>query len=435
MVLIEESGNDAEANIAVPGTGAAAQQRVVPKRSLNYVINFAYVYHQAEKILAPCGTVQSITELAAHLSTHMQLVVPRQQLVVPRQQLVEPPPAQKLRFTKEIPAEIFTNDTIDLKIELVNIESGLICSTGEPASPLKVEIFITTGSFPSKDRKLRKCKPLCPRNKATMPLLVQVTGTKTARRGCSFKNKSVSELRNGRAVVKVKITDNSSWVRSKMFKLVARVVKGSYQGRRIKEALSEAFAVKEAKLKGKKADVPSPTDPTSKLNNVGKKYCKILQDMGINTVHDFLNKLESDPEGLKAKLGMQNTKWESTVDHARQCKVSPEQEPSMTETNEETFAPGQDINVQQEPNITDLPHTPEIQAQYKVMGQQRDFFEGEVFGEMPEQASTSQGMTGSNLNQGLISNFARLESSNQWNYPYFYAESPPNDDQPLWNFS
>ena len=49
----------------------------------------------------------------------------------------------------------------------------------------------------------------------------------------------------------------------------------------------------------------------------------------------------------------------------------------MTETNEETFAPGQDINVQQEPNITDhllnvsvpnadLPHTPEIQAQYMV---------------------------------------------------------------------
>lgn len=52
-------------------------------------------------------------------------------------------------------------------------------------------------------------------------------------------------------------------------------------------------------LTGRKAEVPSPTDPTSKLINVGKMYYKILQAIGINTVHDFLNKLESDPEGLK----------------------------------------------------------------------------------------------------------------------------------------
>ncbi|XP_078149901.1 calmodulin-binding protein 60 B-like [Carex rostrata] len=315
MVQIHENSTDGA------GIESGTQPRVVPKRSFNAVINHAYVFYQLKKELAPCieeNAETSIIRLAKRLSTHMQLVVRRQLLV-------EPPPAQMLRFTNNIPAELFTNRPIVLQIELLNIESGSIC-TGEPASPLKVEIFVTTGTFTSNDQNLRMCKPLRPRNKATMSSLVQAAGTKAARKCLSFKSKLVVKMHNGRVVVKVKITDNSSWVRSKMFRLVARVVQGSYQQRKIKEAVSESFPVKESKLEARrKADVPSPTDPTWRLVNVGKIYEKRLHDIGIHTVQDFLNKLDSDPEGLKKTIDMQNMKWESTVDHARQCRVSSEE--------------------------------------------------------------------------------------------------------------
>jgi Calmodulin binding protein-like len=173
---------------------------------------------------------------------------------VPKLQHIESRPAHMLRFANFLPAEVFMNrplvdaDNNPLQIELVNIESGEIC-TGALSS-LKVEIFVVRGDFPSNYRKLKTCKALSPRNKATIPLLVQASTTKTARKGLSCKKKFTVKLHNGRAVVRGKITDNSSWVRSKMFKLVARAVKGSYQEKAIKVALSEAFAVKESKLEG-----------------------------------------------------------------------------------------------------------------------------------------------------------------------------------------
>lgn len=176
-------------------------------------------------------------------------------LAVPKKKHIEPQPAYMLRFVNFLPAEVFTNqplvgaDDNPLQIELVNIESGEIC-TGALSS-VGVEIFVSTDDFPSENQNLSTCyKALSPRNKAAKPLLVQISVTRTARKGLGCENKFVVKLHNGRAAVRGKITDNSSWVWSGMFKLVARAVKGSYEGISIKEALSNAFPVLESKVKG-----------------------------------------------------------------------------------------------------------------------------------------------------------------------------------------
>ncbi|KAJ4797919.1 Calmodulin binding protein-like protein [Rhynchospora pubera] len=330
MVLIEQFINEAEASGSAVGArgraGAGAQRRQPTKPSkLYHVINYAYVYEKIKKKFASCMQESAdngamafmMKELAGDLAARMHLSVPKLQYA-------EPPPAQELRFTNLIPAEVFTNrplvgaDNNPLQIELVNIESGEICQ----ASSLEVEVFVTRGNFPSHDQKLRKCKALSPRPKAMKPLLVQAIATKTARKCLSRKTKFVVKLQNGKAVVNGKITDNSKWVRTGMFKLVARVTQRRYQGRRIKEAISKAFTVSESRLEGRKHEIPYPEDETCKLINVGKEYQRRLKDINIKTVQDFLNKLESDPDGLKKTLGMQNSKWEATVEHARKCRFS-----------------------------------------------------------------------------------------------------------------
>lgn len=58
-------------------------------------------------------------------------------------------------------------------------------------------------------------------------------------------------LRNGVAHIShLSFTDNSSWGKSGMFKIGARVVAGSYDGPRIKEALSQPFKVKDHRGEG-----------------------------------------------------------------------------------------------------------------------------------------------------------------------------------------
>jgi hypothetical protein len=374
-----------------------------------FAICYAYVYYQQKK---EDGTLRtsSVIKLFNHVvSTCMQSVVPRKQLVKLR-------PAQMLRFVNGIPDKILTNQTIELVIELVDINSGQK-STGALASRLQVEIFVTRGNFPSNQKKLRNCKPLCPRNNAPMLSSVQATGS---------LNTIVQTLHEGRAVVQVKITDhNSTCTKSKKFKLVARVLKGSYQGRRIKGALSDAFTVNKS---GRKAHiVPSPTDPTRKLINVEEECEKRLQAIGINTVLDFLNKLESDPEELKRILGMQNKKWEDTVEHARQCRVNPEEVLGMIETNGELPVEHMetywgdllnDLLLNDPVPNADLQRGPEIQAQHMGMGQAREpeecfgsalHFQCEASQQMPEQPSTGQGMTMDNEWEDFINCSALLD--------------------------
>ncbi|KAK3144680.1 hypothetical protein QOZ80_4AG0316270 [Eleusine coracana subsp. coracana] len=122
-------------------------------------------------------------------------------------------------------------------------------------------------------------------------------------------------------------TDNSSWIRSRKFRLGLRVSSGFCEGIRIMEAKTEAFTVKDHRGElYKKHYPPALKDDVWRLEKIGKDgaFHKKLNSNGIYTVEHFLQLLVRDQQKLRNILGsnMSNRMWESLVEHAKTCVLS-----------------------------------------------------------------------------------------------------------------
>jgi hypothetical protein len=122
-------------------------------------------------------------------------------------------------------------------------------------------------------------------------------------------------------------TDNSSWIRSRKFRLGLRVSPGFCEGIRIMEAKTEAFTVKDHRGElYKKHYPPALKDEVWRLEKIGKdgSFHKRLNSSGIYTVEHFLQFLVRDQQKLRSILGsnMSNRMWESLVEHAKTCVLS-----------------------------------------------------------------------------------------------------------------
>ncbi|XP_039164150.1 calmodulin-binding protein 60 C [Eucalyptus grandis] len=101
-------------------------------------------------------------------------------------------------------------------------------------------------------------------------------------------------------------TDNSSWNRSKRFRIGLKVATGSCGNTRIREAKTDAFQVKEHRGEAyMKHHPPASDDEVWRLENIAKggKSHQKLSDAGIYKVEDFLLQLFTDPEKLREILG------------------------------------------------------------------------------------------------------------------------------------
>lgn len=119
-------------------------------------------------------------------------------------------------------------------------------------------------------------------------------------------------------------TDNSSWIRSRKFRLGVKVAPGYWDGVRIREAKTEAFAVKDHRGElYKKHYPPALHDEVWRLDRIAKDGAlhKKLMKSEIITVEDFLRILVRDPQRLRNILGsgMSNRMWDNTVEHAKTC--------------------------------------------------------------------------------------------------------------------
>ncbi|KAL6652672.1 hypothetical protein ACP70R_011597 [Stipagrostis hirtigluma subsp. patula] len=122
-------------------------------------------------------------------------------------------------------------------------------------------------------------------------------------------------------------TDNSSWIRSRKFRLGLRVSSGFCEGIRIREAKTEAFNVKDHRGElYKKHYPPALKDEVWRLEKIGKDgaFHKKLNTNGIYTVEHFLQLLVKDQQKLRNILGsnMSNRMWEILIEHAKTCVLS-----------------------------------------------------------------------------------------------------------------
>ncbi|CAH2077943.1 unnamed protein product [Thlaspi arvense] len=123
-------------------------------------------------------------------------------------------------------------------------------------------------------------------------------------------------------------TDNSSWIRSRKFRLALRVASGCCDGgTRVREAKTEAFVVKDHRGElYKKHYPPALNDEVWRLEKIGKEgaFHKKLTAAGIVTVEGFLRNLVRDSAKLRGILGsgMSNKMWDVLVEHAKTCVLS-----------------------------------------------------------------------------------------------------------------
>eukprot|EP01018_Ginkgo_biloba_P028259 Gb_39213 [translate_table: standard] len=225
----------------------------------------------------------------------------------------------RLQFKNKLSLPLFTGSRVEgeqncpIQIELVDASTGQKITSG-PESSMKVEIIVLEGDFgPDEEEDWTRedfDNHVVREREGKRPLL---TGD------------LVISLKEGSGTLgELTFTDNSSWIRSRKFRLGARVPVGSYDRIRIREAKTEAFTVKDHRGElYKKHYPPALHDEVWRLDKVGKDgaFHKRLSSAGVYTVQDFLRLVVMDPQRLRQILGngMSNKMWEGTVVHARTC--------------------------------------------------------------------------------------------------------------------
>ncbi|KAH7682577.1 CALMODULIN-BINDING PROTEIN60 [Dioscorea alata] len=244
------------------------------------------------------------------------LMLPRS----PQRQIQEEFSSLKLIFKKQLNLPIYTFSKIDdeegdhLQIQIIDTLTGETPVAFYRLSNLKVEIVAVNGDFPG-DRE----------EWMATEFNNNIMREREGRRPLLLGDVSVT-LRDGVAyITNLSFTDNSSWIRSRHFRIGARVVPDSYDGPRILEALTERFTVKDQRGElYKKHYPPALGDDVWRLDRIGKggAFHQKLGAERIETVQDFLKLLVIDPDHLRVMLSSMSDKmWEGTINHARTCPI------------------------------------------------------------------------------------------------------------------
>ncbi|XP_028770929.1 calmodulin-binding protein 60 G-like [Neltuma alba] len=130
-------------------------------------------------------------------------------------------------------------------------------------------------------------------------------------------------LENGVGVVPddIHFSDNSSWTRSRRFRLGARAVEHEAN---IREGRSEAFVVKDKRGQPyEKHDRPLLDDAVWRLKKIAQngQIHRRLSLYNIKTVRDLLRLYVMNPRSLQEKTGkIAKKSWNTIIEHAKSCE-------------------------------------------------------------------------------------------------------------------
>ncbi|KAJ4709361.1 Calmodulin binding protein-like protein [Melia azedarach] len=228
----------------------------------------------------------------------------------------------QLHFRSRLSLPLFTGGKVEgeqgaaIHIVLVDASTGHVVTSGPEAS-VKLDVVVLEGDFNNEDDEEWTQEEfeshVVKEREGKRPLLtgeLQVT------------------LKEGVGTLgDLTFTDNSSWIRSRKFRLGLKVASGYCEGIRIREAKTEAFTVKDHRGElYKKHYPPALTDEVWRLEKIGKdgSFHKRLNAAGINKVEEFLRLVVRDPQKLRSILGsgMSNKMWDALIEHAKTCVLS-----------------------------------------------------------------------------------------------------------------
>ncbi|KAK9931816.1 hypothetical protein M0R45_019077 [Rubus argutus] len=228
----------------------------------------------------------------------------------------------QLQFKSNLALPIFTGAKVEgeqgasIHVVLVDTNTGCVVTSG-PESSVKLDIVVLEGDFNNEDEEgwteEEFDSHVVKEREGKRPLLtgeLQVT------------------LKEGVGTIGDLIfTDNSSWIRSRKFRLGLKVASGFCEGMHIREAKTEAFTVKDHRGElYKKHYPPALNDEVWRLEKIGKDgaFHKRLNAADIHSVEQFLQLVVKDPQKLRSILGsgMSNKMWEALLEHAKTCALS-----------------------------------------------------------------------------------------------------------------
>ncbi|KAK9051746.1 hypothetical protein SSX86_028374 [Deinandra increscens subsp. villosa] len=229
----------------------------------------------------------------------------------------------QLHFRSKLSLPLFTGGKVEgergaaIHVVLIDANTGHVVTSG-PESSIKLDIVVLEGDFNNEDEEGWTQEEfethMVKEREGKRPLLsgeLQVV------------------LKEGVGTLgELTFTDNSSWIRSRKFRLGLKVASGYSEGVRIREAKTDAFTVKDHRGElYKKHYPPALTDEVWRLEKIGKdgSFHKKLNKAGIFSVEDFLRLVVRDPKKLRNILGsgMSSKMWDMLVEHAKTCILSP----------------------------------------------------------------------------------------------------------------
>ncbi|KAJ4913618.1 Calmodulin-binding protein 60 F [Raphanus sativus] len=221
----------------------------------------------------------------------------------------------QIRFRTRMPPHLFTGGKVEgeqgsaIRVVLIDANTGNVVQTGEE-SMAKLNVVVLDGDFNDEDDEDWTREHfesfLVKEREGKRPILTGHTHV---------------VLKEGVGTLgELTFNDNSSWIRSRKFRLGVKAATGFS----IREAKTEPFAVKDHRGElYKKHYPPALHDEVWRLDRIAKDGAlhKKLVKSNIMTVEDFLRILVKEPQKLRSLLGsgMSNRMWENTVEHAKTC--------------------------------------------------------------------------------------------------------------------
>jgi hypothetical protein len=146
----------------------------------------------------------------------------------------------RLQFRNKLALPLFTGSKVDgeqgsgIHVALLDAGTGQIVSSGPEASA-KLDIVVLEGDFAADDEE----------NWSQEEFENAVVRERDGKRPLLTGELSVV-LKNGVAILgELTFTDNSSWIRSRKFRIGVKVSEGILDSLQIREAVTEAFTVKD----------------------------------------------------------------------------------------------------------------------------------------------------------------------------------------------
>ncbi|KAI3801652.1 hypothetical protein L1987_29762 [Smallanthus sonchifolius] len=228
----------------------------------------------------------------------------------------------QLHFRSRMSLPLFTGGKVEgeqgaaIHIVLVDANTGHAVTSG-PESSIKLDIVVLEGDFNNEDDE----------GWTQEEFESHVVKEREGKRPLLTGDLQVALKEGVGTLGELTFTDNSSWIRSRKFRLGLKVASGFCEGIRVREAKTEAFTVKDHRGElYKKHYPPTLNDEVWRLEKIGKdgSFHKRLNSSGIFTVEEFLRLVVRDSQKLRNILGsgMSNKMWEALIEHAKTCVLS-----------------------------------------------------------------------------------------------------------------